>query len=126
MVVVFLPPSSATRSMYRGEPSPLGSGTNRLEQAGRMDPPHGQRPVGVGRIDHPRLVDVGKNARTANARRPDWSTSCGPSSSNGFSCLSFNQLTDRFQGHRRSHANLHAGTEVRERDIGTDQSLKRP
>ena len=32
-------------------------------------------------------ADCGKNARTANARRPESSTRCGPKSSKGFSCL---------------------------------------
>ena len=79
-------------------PVPLGDRTNGLEQAGRMDPPHGPGRVGVAPDRPPRPGQTaGKNARTASARRPESSTRCGPNELEGVFVPSLNQLPNTLQ-----------------------------
>ena len=84
--------------------------TNRLEQAGRMNPPHRPRRVGVERIDHPSL----RRLRQERPHRQRPTTRLGhlvrAQQREGVFVPSFNELPNAFQRHGRSHAFLLADT----------------
>ena len=101
----------------------VGQRTNRLEQAGRMDPPHGQRAVAVPRVDDPRLVGRGQK-RPHRQRPPTRLVYLVRTQQLEWVLMpSFNQLMDRFQGRRRSHKHLHAGDRTRNDEPGQSTEL---
>ena len=71
-----------------------------------MDSPHRQRLVGVCRINYPSVGELGKNALTAIARRPEWLILMRTKQLKWIFVSAFNQLIYCIQRHRRSHANL--------------------
>ena len=87
-------------------PVAVGQRTNRLEQPRRMDSPHGQRPVGVRRIDHPRLRRRRQERPHRHRPTPRLVDLVRTEQLEGVLMSAFNQLADRIQRHRRSHANL--------------------
>ncbi len=87
MVVVPRPFPSATRSMYRGDPLPRGMGQIASNRPAGWIRRMGSAWSNPGGVTTQAWPQSGKYARTASARRPDWSISWGPSNSNGFSCL---------------------------------------
>ena len=87
----------------------VGNGQIASNKPGRMDPPHGQRPVAVRRIDDPRLARRGQKRPHRQRPPPRLVDLVRTEQLKWVLMPSFNQLTDRFQRHRRSHTNLLAG-----------------